>query len=70
TRQIRIHEADHQMPACPIIALTANAMDRDREACLASGMTAFLSKPVRRNDLMDSLSEVSADLPPSKISPD
>ncbi|MDB5865992.1 MAG: sensor hybrid histidine kinase [Betaproteobacteria bacterium] len=56
-KAIRAGESDSSFRV-PIIAITAHAMDRDRELCLASGMDGFVAKPVRIDVLMSELDRV------------
>ncbi len=58
TRQIRALQTS-QGRAVPIIAVTASAMKEDREACLAAGMDAYISKPICTSELMAALEAVS-----------
>ena len=78
TRRIRAREQARGLPGVHIVAMTANAIQGDREACIAAGMDDYVSKPIRVEALVEAISKVqphtdSSDTPvshPNEAAPD
>ncbi|MBF0187802.1 MAG: response regulator [Magnetococcales bacterium] len=61
TRAIRTREREEGRPRLPILALTAHALTEDRQKALEAGCDAYLTKPIRKQTLLDALAAVRSD---------
>ena len=57
TRRIRLNPKWQKLP---ILAMTAHAMNGDREKCLSAGMNGYISKPVHPSHLLSIMDEYMA----------
>jgi two-component system sensor histidine kinase/response regulator len=53
----RIIRRNQRWKSLPIVAMTAHAMNGDRERCLDAGMTGYVSKPVHPSHLLQVIDE-------------
>jgi PAS domain S-box-containing protein len=65
TRAIREWERTNRRSPTPIVALTASALKGDQEKCMAAGCTAYLTKPIKQEVLLQAIKEHSIAARPS-----
>jgi CheY-like chemotaxis protein len=51
----RIRALPGALGRVPIVAMTASAMEEDRQRCLDAGMNAYVAKPIDEQELMRAL---------------
>ncbi|MCK9617790.1 MAG: response regulator [Lentimicrobiaceae bacterium] len=59
TTKIREYEKNNRITPVKIVAVTAYAMERDRERCINAGMDEFLSKPFKPRDLLKIIEDLN-----------
>jgi CheY-like chemotaxis protein len=59
TRRLRDGRAGELNRDCRVVALTAGALEEERDACFAAGMNDFLTKPVSRPELLRQLAQAA-----------
>jgi len=69
TRAMRAWEQANHRPPTPIIALTASALKGDQEKFVAAGCTAYLTKPIKQDMLLQAIWEHSKDVPAASGDP-
>lgn len=52
THEILAYEKESSLPHTPVVALTANALPGDREAFLSEGLDEYISKPLKKEDII------------------
>ena len=62
----RIRQIKGPASRTPIIAMTANAMQSDQDACFAAGMDGFVSKPIQPAAFLETIAQ---NLPPQETQP-
>ena len=55
----RIRARSDSIAGLPIVAMTANAMQGDRDACLSAGMNDYISKPINIEKLSAAISRIN-----------